>query len=196
MSDDQTGELAGRRVVILVGDQYEDLELQYPRLRLIEAGAAVVVAGQEEGVVHLGKHGYPQRAEAAVADLSADDFDALVVPGGWMPDKLRRDGAVLKLVRGFHGQDKLIASICHGAWINISAGVVKGFRYTSTPGIRDDLVNAGVAAWLDEEVVVDRHHVSARRPDDGPAWCRAMIQVLAEQPPGFGAGGGALRLTH
>ena len=196
MSDRQNGELSGRRAVILVGDDYEDLELQYPRLRLTEAGAAVVVAGQEEGVTHLGKHGYPQKAEAAVADLSVDDFDALVVPGGWMPDKLRRDEDVLKLVRGFHGQEKLIASICHGAWINISAGVVKGFRYTSTPGIRDDLLNAGVAEWLDEEVVVDRHHVSARRPDDGPAWCREMIKVLAAQPPGFGAGGGALRLTR
>lgn len=174
--------LAGRRVVIFVGDDYEDLELQYPRLRLIEAGAEVVVAGQEAGVTHLGKHGYPQRAEAEVAALSADDFDGLVVPGGWMPDKLRRDPAVLALTAAFDEKQKLIASICHGAWINLSARVVAGFRYTSTPGIKDDLINAGVSEWVDAEVVVDRHHVSARRPDDGPAWCREMIRVLQGQP--------------
>ena len=188
MQDDSLP-LTGRRVVIFVGDDYEDLELQYPRLRLIKAGAEVVVAGLEAGVTHLGKHGYPQRADAAAADLSADGFDGLVVPGGWMPDKLRRDPAVLALTLAFHKQEKLIGSVCHGAWINISAKVVEGFRYTSTPGIKDDLVNAGVSEWVNEEVVVDRHHVSARRPDDGPAWCREMIRVLAgqaaRQKPGF-----------
>lgn len=171
-------QLRGKRVLIFVGDDYEDLELQYPKYRLREAGAEVVVAGLDAGVVHKGKHGYPQVSEAALRDLSADDFDGLVVPGGWMPDKLRRFEEVLSITDDMHRQGKCIASICHGAWINISARVVKGYRYTSTPGIKDDLINAGVSEWVDEEVVVDRHHVSARRPDDCPAFCRAIIGVM------------------
>ncbi|MEM1353999.1 MAG: type 1 glutamine amidotransferase domain-containing protein [Planctomycetota bacterium] len=171
-------QLKGKRILIFVGDDYEDLELQYPKYRLREAGAEVVVAGLEAGVTHQGKHGYPQLSEARLADLSAADFDGLVVPGGWMPDKLRRYEEVLSITDDIHRQGKCIASICHGAWINISANVVKGYRYTSTPGIKDDLINAGVAEWLDEEVVVDRHHVSSRRPDDCPAFCRAMIEVM------------------
>jgi len=170
--------LTNKRVLIFVGDDYEDLELQYPKYRLREAGAQVVVAGLEANVTYKGKHGYPQLSEAKLAALKADDFDALVVPGGWMPDKLRRYDEVLSITRAIHEQNKCIASICHGGWINISANVVKGFRYTSTPGIKDDLINAGVAEWVDEEVVVDRHHVSSRRPDDCPAFCRAIIQVM------------------
>jgi len=174
-------ELSGKRVLIFVGEDYEDLELQYPKYRLREAGAQVVVAGLHAGVTYLGKHGYPQLSEAKLSDLSADDFDGLVVPGGWMPDKLRRYEEVLSITRGIHEQGKCLASICHGGWINISANVVRGFRYTSTPGIKDDLINAGVSAWVDEEVVVDRHHVSSRKPDDCPAFCRAIIEVMRKQ---------------
>lgn len=172
-------ELQGKRVLIFVGDDYEDLELQYPKYRLREAGAEVVVAGLEAGVTHKGKHGYPQLSEAKLADLSADAFDGLVVPGGWMPDKLRRYEDVLSITAAMEQQKKCIASICHGAWINISAQVVKGYKYTSTPGIKDDLVNAGVAEWIDAEVVVDQHHVSSRRPDDCPAFCKAIIEVMS-----------------
>jgi protease I len=169
-----------QRIVVLVGDDYEDMELQYPKYRLLEYGAQVVVAGLEAGVLHKGKHGYPQKADAAVASLQASDFDGIVVPGGWMPDKLRRYDEVKQLVRDFNKARKLIASICHGPWIDISAGVVKGVRYTSTPGIKDDLVNAG-AKWFDEPTVVDGHHVTARRPDDLPPWSAAMVKVLAAQ---------------
>lgn len=172
-------QLTGKRVLIFVGDDYEDLELQYPKYRLREAGAEVVVAGLEAGVTHKGKHGYPQLSEAKLSELSADEFHGLVVPGGWMPDKLRRYDEVLSITRGIQDQGKCLASICHGAWINISAEVVKGYRYTSTPGIKDDLVNAGVSEWVNEEVVVDRHHVSARKPDDCPAFCRAIIEVMS-----------------
>lgn len=171
-------QLTGKRVLIFVGDDYEEMELQYPKYRLREAGAEVVVAGLEAGVTYKGKHGYPQISEANLGELSADEFHGLVVPGGWMPDKLRRYDEVLSITRGIEEQGKCIASICHGAWINISADVVKGYRYTSTPGIKDDLVNAGVSEWVNEEVVVDRHHVSARKPDDCPAFCRAMIEVM------------------
>lgn len=171
-------ELKAKRVLIFVGDDYEDLELQYPKYRLREAGAEVVVAGLDAGVTYRGKHGYPQVSEAKLADLSADEFDGLVVPGGWMPDKLRRYEEVLSITRAIENQGKCLASICHGGWINISADVVRGRRYTSTPGIKDDLVNAGVSEWVDEEVVVDGHHVSSRRPDDCPSFCRAIIEVM------------------
>lgn len=170
--------LKGSHVLIFVGDDYEDLELHYPRYRLLEAGAGVTVAGLEAEALYRGKHGYPCRSDAAIADMEAEDFQGLVIPGGWMPDKLRRHAKVLQLVRDFDRAGKLIASICHGPWIDISAGIVKGVRYTSTPGIKDDLTNAG-ALWSDAPVVVDRHHVSSRRPDDLPAFCQAMLGVLA-----------------
>ena len=169
--------LEGRRVLILVGDVYEDLELWYPKLRLIEAGADVVVAGLEAGKTYVGKHGYPCISDATIAEMSADDFDALVVPGGFMPDKLRRDEKILQLVRDFAGAGKVVAAICHGGWIPISAGVYKDVRVTGSPGIKDDLINAG-AIWVDEPVVVDRHFVSSRKPDDLPEFCRGILSAL------------------
>lgn len=172
--------LADRRVLILVGDIYEDLELWYPKLRLIEAGAEVVVAGPEAGAHYAGKHGYPCVSDAAIRDMREGDFDGLVVPGGFMPDKLRRDPAVLDLVRAFDAAGKAIASVCHGGWIPISAGVYRGVRVTGSPGIKDDLINAG-AHYEDAAVVVDRHHVSSRRPDDLPDFCYALIEMLASE---------------
>lgn len=166
------------RILIFVGDDYEDLELWYPKLRLEEAGAKVVVAGQKAGVSYRGKHGYPCESDSAIADVLSADFDGVVVVGGWMPDKLRRDPMVLELVAEFNTAKKLIASICHGPWINISAGIVRGVRMTSTPGIKDDLANAG-ATWVDEPVVVDGHHISSRRPSDLPAFGAAMVQFLS-----------------
>ncbi len=173
----QEKNLAGRRILILVGDVYEDLELWYPKLRLIEAGAKAVVAGQEAGRQYPGKHGYPCTSDAALAQMRAADFEGLVVPGGFMPDKLRRDPQVLQLVRDFAGAGKLVAAICHGGWIPISAGVYRGVRVTGSPGIKDDLVNAG-ALWEDAAVVVDRHFVSSRKPDDLPDFCRGILAVL------------------
>lgn len=170
--------LTGRRVLVLTGDIYEDLELWYPKFRLQEAGATVVVAGPEAGGRYQGKNGYPCVADAAIAEMSAVDFDALVVPGGFMPDKLRRDETVLDLVRQFDAAKKPVAAICHGGWIPISAGVYRGVTVTGSPGIRDDLVNAG-ATYVDEAVVVDRHHVTSRRPDDLPDFCRALIELMA-----------------
>ena len=155
------------RVLLFIGDIYEDLELWYPKLRLVEAGYEVVVAGEQAGKVYHGKHSYPCKSDAALADVQAKDFAGLVVPGGFMPDKLRRDPKVLQLVRDFAGAGKLVAAICHGGWIPISAGVYRGVRVTGSPGIKDDLVNAG-AVWEDAAVVVDRHFVSSRKPDDLP----------------------------
>ena len=170
--------LRGRRILTLVGDIYEDLELWYPKLRLIEAGAEVVVAGERSKHKYAGKNGYPCVSDAAIAEQRAKDFHGVVVPGGFMPDKLRRDGDVLQLVRDFAAAGKLVAAICHGGWIPISAGVYRGVRVTGSPGIKDDLVNAG-AIWEDSAVVIDRHFVSSRKPDDLPDFCRGILQVVA-----------------
>lgn len=169
---------ADRRVLIFVDDIYEDLELWYPKLRFIEAGAHVVVAGPEAEHRYSGKHGYPCVSDAAIRDMEAADFHAVVVPGGFMPDKLRRDAKVLELVRQFAASGKLVAAVCHGGWIPISAGVYRGVRVTGSPGIKDDLINAG-ANWEDAAVVVDRHFISSRKPDDLPDFCRAILRWLA-----------------
>jgi protease I len=169
--------LAGKRSLIFVDDIYEDLELWYPKLRLIEAGAVVTVAGPKAEQKYDGKHGYPCRSDAAISEMRAADFDGLVIPGGFMPDKLRRDPKVLQLVRDFASAGKLVAAICHAGWIPISAGVYRGVRVTGSPGIKDDLVNAG-AIWEDAALVVDRHFVSSRKPDDLPDFCRGILQVM------------------
>jgi len=166
-------------VLLFVGDDYEDLELQYPRLRLLEAGYRPVLAGLEAGARYRGKHGYPAISDVAARDVSPDDFVGVVCPGGWMPDKLRRDADVRAFVAACDAAGKLVASICHGGWICISAGVVRGRRYTGSRGIEDDLVNAG-AAFEHAEVVVDGHHVSSRKPDDLPAFTAACLRVLAD----------------
>ena len=170
--------LAEKRILAFVGDIYEDLELWYPKLRLQEAGGEVVVAGPQAKTSYQGKHGYPCISDAAIDEMRAADFDALLVPGGFMPDKLRRDPNVLKLVQEFDSAGKPIAAICHGGWIPISAGVYRNVRVTGSPGIKDDLLNAG-ALYEDAEVVVDRHHISSRRPDDLPAFCRALLAVMS-----------------
>lgn len=169
--------LRGKRVLAFVEDIYEDLELWYPRLRLIEAGAEFVTAGPKAGVVYSGKHGYPCKSDAAISDMASADFHAVLLPGGFSPDKLRRDPRLLKLIKEFADDGKPVAAICHGGWMAISAGVYRGVRVTGSPGIKDDLVNAG-AIWEDASVVVDRHFVSSRKPDDLPDFCRALIEAM------------------
>lgn len=169
--------LANTRLLFFVDDVYEDLELWYPLLRMREAGAEVVVAGPEAGAKYSGKHSYPCVADATIRSMKADDFQGVVVPGGFMPDKLRRDAHVLDLVRQFDASRKLVAAICHGGWVPISAGVYRGVRVTGSAGIKDDLINAG-AIWEEAAAVVDRHFVSSRKPDDLPDFCRAILGVL------------------
>ena len=170
--------LENLRILVLVGDDYEDLELWYPKLRLEEAGAHVTLAGRAQGRTYSGKHGYPCTSDANIADMEALDFHGIVIPGGWMADALRRHEKTLDLVREFAASGKLVAAICHGGWIPISAGVYRGVRVTGSLGIKDDLMNAG-AIWEDAPVVVDRHFVSSRKPADLPAFMAAIVEFLA-----------------
>ena len=163
-------------ILILVGPEYEDLEVWYPKLRLEEAGYETKLAGIGESV-YRGKHGYPCPVDGHVRDFPAAELVGILAPGGWAPDKLRRDRDVLERVREVHEAGKMVATICHGPWILISAGIVRGRRLTSTVGIRDDVVNAG-AEWVDEPAVIDGTIVSARVPKDLPAFARAMLTVL------------------
>ena len=166
-----------KTIAAVVDDLYEDLELWYPRLRLEEAGWKTVVAGPVAGKTYAGKHGYPCRADASFADLRAADFDGLLVPGGFAPDKIRRDAHVLSLAREIHASGKMVAFICHAGWVLISAGILRGRRATSTVGIRDDMVNAG-ATWVDAPLVVDGNLVSSRTPADLPAFGQGMVDWL------------------
>lgn len=166
-----------KTIAAVVDDIYEDLELWYPRLRLEEEGWKVVVAGPAAGKTYAGKHGYPCRTDAAFSELRAADFDGLLVPGGFAPDKMRRDAHVLGLARDIHASGKLVAFICHAGWVLISAGILKGRRATSTVGIRDDMRNAGVL-WVDAPLVVDGNLVSARTPADLPVFAKGMVDWL------------------
>lgn len=168
--------LQGKRVAVLAENDYEDLELQYPLLRLREAGAETILVGPTPGT-YVSKHGYPAKAEVGAEQVSAAQFDAVVVPGGFAPDRLRRYPAILKLVKETADQGKVVAAICHAGWVLVSAGVLKGKTVTSTPAIKDDMVNAG-AEWIDKEVVVDGKMITSRKPDDLPAFCREIIAAM------------------
>lgn len=169
-------------VLIFVEDAYEDMELMYPKYRLEEAGFRVVIAGPKAGQKYIGKHGYPCVSDASVYDVQEADFCGLICPGGWAPDKLRRIAEVKKLTSDFCRSGKLVAAICHGGWVPISAGIYYGVHVTGSPGIKDDLVNAG-AVFEDAPVVVDRQFVSSRKPDDLPAFMTEVLKFLAVAVP-------------
>ncbi len=168
--------LSGIKVLTIVDEIYEDLELWYPKYRLESEGAEVTIAALEKKT-YSGKHGYPAAADALIEEVSADAFDAFLIPGGFMPDKLRRIPKVLELTKDFDRRGKCIAMICHAGWIPISAKVLKGRTVTSTPGIKDDIENAG-ASWIDKAVVIDRNIISARRPPDLPEFGEAIVDYL------------------
>lgn len=173
------GESGREKILILVGPEYEDLEVWYPKLRLEEAGYETILAGLGERE-YRGKHGYPCPVQGRVADYLAEDLAGILAPGGWAPDKIRRDPDALARVRELHEAGKMVATICHGPWVLISAGIVRGRRLTSTVGIRDDLENAG-AEWVDQRAVIDGNIVSSRVPKDLPAFAQAMLRVLEKQ---------------
>lgn len=169
--------LEGKRVLQLVSHDFEDLELWYPIHRLREEGAEVVLAGPEGNITYKGKYGVPAASDVSFAEVDIASFDALLVPGGWSPDLLRRFPDVLSFVRYMDEQKRPIGQICHAGWVLISAKILNGVNVTSTPGIRDDMENAG-AIWHDEAAVVDGHIVSSRRPPDLPDYMREFIRVL------------------
>ena len=171
--------LHNKKVIQLVSDDFEDLELWYPVLRLREEGAEVVIAGEEENTTYVGKYGVPIKSDISFHDADPDEFDAILVPGGWSPDKLRRYDSILSMVQTMNEQKKPIGQICHAGWVLISANILQGKKVTSTPGIKDDMMNAG-AEWVNEPVVVDANIVSSRRPPDLPDYMREFIRVLAQ----------------
>jgi protease I len=163
--------------VVLAADLFEDIELLYPVYRLREEGVEVTIAGLDDSPVS-GKKGHgPVPVDTMVDQLAADDFDALVIPGGFAPDKLRRSAAVLDLVRAFDVAGKPIAFICHAGWVPISAYILKGRKATSVDAIRDDMINAGVE-WVDDACVVDDNLISARTPADLGPWMKALLAAL------------------
>jgi protease I len=170
--------LTGRKIIVLAEDLYEDLELWYPVLRLREEGAEVVIAGTG-ALAYKGKNGYPVTVDTSADKVAAGDFDAVVIPGGYAPDRLRRYPAVLSLVRDMFQQGKIVAAICHAAWVPISAGIMKGRRATCFSAIKDDVMNAG-AQYEDAEVVRDGNLITSRQPSDLGAFCREIISALTQ----------------
>jgi len=166
-----------RQILAIIHDSFEDLELWYPVIRLREEGYKVILAGEEKGKSYIGKYGVPAVADISYEEIDAQEYDGLVIPGGWAPDKLRRFSSVLETVRAMHKASKPIAQICHAGWVTISAGILEGTHVTSTPAIRDDMENAG-AVWEDKDVVVDKHIVSSRRPPDLPIYVKSFIEIL------------------
>ncbi|MGH2828307.1 MAG: type 1 glutamine amidotransferase domain-containing protein [Actinomycetota bacterium] len=170
--------LQGTKVAFFVEEGFEDLEFWVTVMRLHEERAVVSIVAPAAGREYRGKHGLTATSDVAAADVSADDFDAVVVPGGWAPDKLRRYEEVTSLVGKAHGQGKIVGLICHAGLVGISAEIVDGSRATGSLGIKDDLVNAG-ATWVDEAAFVDGNIVWGRVVDDIPDFCRELVEAIA-----------------
>ena len=171
--------LEGKRIAILAENMYQEMELWVPYYRLKEEGAEVKVIGAGGAKSYASKHGYPVNVDAQADQVSAEEFDAVVVPGGYAPDMMRRHPAMIRLVRDAAQQGKVVAAICHAGWMLVSAGILAGRQATSFFSIKDDLIAAG-AKWIDAEVVVDGNLITSRRPDDLPAFCRAIVRALTK----------------
>ena len=169
-------ELTGKRIAILIEDMYNENEFWYPFYRMKEAGAKVTVIGAGAKEYHS-KIGMPAPGGVTAESINALDFDAVIVPGGYAPDRMRRNPAMLKIVRECFTQGKIVAAICHAGWVLVSAGILKGKTITCVASVKDDVVNAG-AIYLDQEVVRDGNLITTRRPDDLPAFCREIIAAL------------------
>ena len=171
--------LQGKRIALLAENLYQEMELWVPYYRLKEEGAEVRVVGHGGATSYASKNGYPVTVNAQAEAISAVEFDAVVVPGGYAPDMMRRSPAMVQLVREAHQQGKVVAALCHAGWMLVSADIVRGKTVTSWPSIKDDLVHAG-ATWVDQEVVVDGNLITSRKPDDIPAFCREIVNALSK----------------
>jgi len=165
------------RVAVLVEEKYQVLEVWYPYYRLREEGVETVMLGTGRFSSYPSKEGYPAPEELSIKKADANYFDGVVIPGGWAPDFLRRHRQINEFVKKMHKQEKLVASICHGGWVLVSANILNGKKATCFSAIKDDVINAG-AEYLDDEVIVDGNIITSRRPDDLPAFCREMIKFL------------------
>lgn len=172
--------LEGKRVIAAVDSEFEDLELWYPIIRLQEEGAEVILVADEEQKTYIGKYGVPATSEKAFKDINASDYDGILIPGGWAPDRLRRFPELKTIIQEMDQDQKPIGQICHAGWVLISAGILAGKQVTSTPGIKDDMENAG-AIWHDEPVVTDGHLISSRRPPDLAPYAKAYADALAKR---------------
>lgn len=174
-------ELQGKRAVVLVEQQYQEMEVWYPVYRLREAGCEVSLVGPEAGKVYPSKLGYPAKCDKSIRDVKAGDFDMMVVPGGFAPDFMRRTEAMVQLVSDMAEQGKPIAAICHGVWMLCSTQALKGKKATCFFAIKDDVINAG-ADYVDAEVIQDGNIITSRKPDDLPAFVTTLIKAAKASP--------------
>ncbi|MGC8658886.1 MAG: type 1 glutamine amidotransferase domain-containing protein [Desulfomonilaceae bacterium] len=170
--------LKGKKAGLLVEDIYNELEVWVPYYRLKEEGIKVTVIGSGTSRTYIGKYGIPIDVDKSAAEVKAEDFDVIIIPGGYAPDKMRIHPEMVKLVKDAVKIGKVVASICHGGWMLASADAVRNRRVTSYIAIKDDLKNAG-ALWEDSELVQDGNIITSRKPDDLPAFCRAIIEALS-----------------
>jgi protease I len=177
-------DLKGKRAAVLVEQMYQEMEVWYPIYRLRDAGCEVTVVGPEAGQTYPSKLGYPAKSDRAARDVSADDFDLLVIPGGYAPDHMRRCPPMIRLVSAMAEQGKVVAAICHGPWMLCSTQALKGRKVTCFFAIKDDVINAG-AKYVDAEVVRDGNIITSRKPDDLPAFMRAAIDAVREMQPAY-----------
>jgi len=175
-------ELKGKRVAVLIEQQYQEMEVWYPVYRLREAGCQVTLIGPKAGETYPSKLGYPAKADKSIHDVSANDFDCLIIPGGFAPDFIRRTEAMIKLVSNMAEQGKIIGAICHGPWVLCSTQALKGKKATCFFAIKDDVINAG-ATYVDQEVVRDGNLITSRKPDDLPAFLTTILQAVKELSP-------------
>jgi len=171
--------LAGKTVAILAATDFEDIEVLYPMFRLREEGVKVVIVGGWRAGQVTGKHGWELKVDALASQVAAEDIDAVIIPGGWAPDSLRTSEPVLKLVRDAFDSGKVVAAICHGPSVLVSADVLQGKKATSFRSVKDDVVNAG-ATFLDQPVVVDGNLITSRHPGDLPHFSKAIIKALSQ----------------
>lgn len=169
--------LKGKKAAILAEDMYNEFELWIPYYRLKEEGVVVTVVGSGTASAYHSKCGLPVQVDKKASEVRAADFDAVVVPGGYAPDKMRIHPEMVALVRDAFNQGKVVAAICHAGWMLASAGILKGKKATSYVGIKDDMINAG-ALWEDSEMVRDGNLITSRKPDDLPGFCRTIVEAM------------------
>jgi len=169
--------LRNKKIAVFLENAYQEMEVWYPYYRMKEEGADVYFVAPEKGKEYHSKYGYPAKAELGIEDASGQSFDALIIPGGYAPDYMRRNEDMVQMVKDMAGAGKVVAAICHAGWMLASAEVLQGKKATSVEAIKDDMKHAG-ANWVNEEVVRDGNLITSRTPDDLPAFCRAVIEAL------------------